>query len=86
MPEGIHQPLKQTVLSNSKALSYDRFLLVSEARVLHLSNILIRQRNSFLQRKVISIHHVIMELTDQLVPREPFTHHYINLLLKIKNS
>ena len=25
-----------------------------------------------------------MELTDELVPREPFTHHYINLLLKIK--
>merc|ERR1712241_1394086 len=23
-----------------------------------------------------------MELTDELVPREPFTHHYINLLLQ----
>ena len=67
------------MLSNSKAFSNGRFLLVIQASIFHLDRATLEMLSLITNR-------VIMKLADKLVPREAFTHHDVNMLLGEKQS
>ena len=75
--EVLVSPLKQTVLSNSKAFSNGRFLLVIQASIPPLDMALLE---TFFFLKIIT-NRVVVKLADELMSREAFTHQNVNLLL-----
>ena len=66
------------MLSNSKAFSNGRFLLVIQASIFHLDRATPPGDISFVTNRVV------VKLADELVPREAFTHHDVNVLLRGK--
>ena len=83
--EVLISPLEQAVLSNGKALSDCRFLLVVQASISHLDEETYTG-NSFHHEDIrIVMDRVVMKLADKLMPREAFTHHDVNLLLEGKS-
>ena len=69
------------MLSNSKALSNSRFLLVVQTSIFYLVDKAKYTGNSLVGDIRIGLDRVVMKLADKLVSREAFAHHDVNLLL-----